>query len=192
MSVTFSEVRSSTSDSALEQVVQRQSSTARSEREDGFLKIVNAVMRKQKKSQGARARPSDSDGSPPRPDSAGPAAAAAGGGGREPSPGAEAGSSASSPEPVKQRGLLSWKRRRLSLKPATRSKGEPLPLALPDGPDGRDVGPEADVDLHVSDVPAVDSPPPVSETVRTTFIAPCFGFTPPCIIHADKATRRVC
>ncbi|XP_056174882.1 uncharacterized protein LOC115686205 isoform X2 [Syzygium oleosum] len=162
VSVTFSEVRSSTSDSALEQVVQRQSSTARSDREDGFLKIVNAVMKKQKKSQEARASPSDSDGSPPRPDSAGPAAAESGG--REPSPGAEAGSSASSPEPVKQSGLLSWKRRRLSFKPATRSKGEPLPLPLAEGPDGRDVDPEADVDLRVSDVPAVDSPPSGSET----------------------------
>ncbi|KAI6681402.1 hypothetical protein NL676_035283 [Syzygium grande] len=144
VSVTFSEVRSSTSDSALEQVVQRQSSTARGPGQPLRLGRV----------------------APPRPDSAGPAAAAAGSGGREPSPGAEAGSSASSPEPVKQRGLLSWKRRRLSLKPATRSKGDPLPLPLPlaEGPDGRDVDPEADVDLHVSDVPAVDSPPPGSAT----------------------------
>ncbi|KAI3442159.1 uncharacterized protein J3R85_001477 [Psidium guajava] len=157
VSVGFSEVRSS-SDSALAQVVQSQNSTARSEREDGFFKRMNAVMKRQKKSQEARpSSPSDSDESPPGRNSADSAAASDG---REPSPGTEPGSSsATSSEPVKQSGLFSWKRRRLSFK----STGEPLVGV--EGPDaGRDVDSEADVDRHVSNVPSVDSPPSGSET----------------------------
>ncbi|XP_030534224.2 uncharacterized protein LOC115743535 [Rhodamnia argentea] len=147
VSVSFSEVRSR-SESALAQVVQSQNSTARSEREDGFFKIVNAVMKRQKKSQEARPTSPASDS----------ADSAAESDGREPSPGTEPGSSTTtSSEPVKQSGFFSWKRRRLSFK----STGEPL---VGEGAHGRDVDPDADVDRHVSIVPSVDSPPAGSET----------------------------
>ncbi|XP_010048189.2 uncharacterized protein LOC104437027 isoform X2 [Eucalyptus grandis] len=143
VSVSFSEARSCSDVASAQVVVQGQNATAaRSEREDGFFKIVNAVMKRPKKSQEARPGPGpgpssdSSDGSPPRAGRADPAAGSDGR--RELSPGPEPGSSTSSSEPVKQRGFLSWKRRRLSLKPTTRSKVEPLTVEDgPDGPDGR-------------------------------------------------------
>ncbi|KAF8034980.1 hypothetical protein BT93_C1110 [Corymbia citriodora subsp. variegata] len=167
VSVSFSEVRSCSDLASTQVVVQGQNTAAaaRSEREDGFFKIVNAVMKRQTKSQearaGAAASSSDSDQSPPRLGPAGPVAEAGSDGGREPGPGAEPGT----PEPVKQIGFLSWKRkrRRLSLKPATGSKGETR--VVEEGPDGRDVDPAAGADLHVSNVPSsVGSPSSGSET----------------------------